>query len=363
MKILHISRTMGQGGAEKVVVQLCSLNKENDCQMVVASVGGKNQNKLKKLGIVHYTIPDIASKNPFDMINCFFAIFKIIIHEDIQIVHTHHRMAAFFVRLISLFIPSLIHVYTAHNVFKDKLLLTRFSIKKAKIIAVGEGVKENLVDYFKINANLVSVIYNSVYVPTTISDNLSSQRLIDLKQQGKCLVGCVGRLSYQKGIDIFIEACKVALKKQQNIVGIIVGDGEKRKELENLALNLGIEDSIIFLGYQTNIYNILKHLDFVVLSSRWEGLPLTPIEAFAMKKTVIASDISGNNEVVTNKKDGLLFKSEDFYELGKLISKLATTKTCQDKLGEAAYNTYLERYSYREFLDNYKKIYLDLAKM
>lgn len=357
MKILHISKTMGQGGAEKVVLELCSLNRKQDYQMVVASSGGPNVDKLRKYGVKHYSIPDIASKNPFDMLKCFFSIFHIIIKENVQIVHSHHRMAAFYARLLCILKPSLKHIYTAHNVFKDKRSFTHFALNGAMLVAVGSGVKDNLCNYFGVNSKRVRIIYNSIYVPNVIPKSHVTEKLIELKKQGYYLIGNIGRISFQKGMDIFVKALAGAIKDNSRLVGVIVGNGECKGKIEDLASDLNIADRILFLGYQSNVYSILRELDFVVLSSRWEGFPLTPIETFAMHKTIIASNISGNNEIIDDGENGLLFESKDNVMLANQIVRLSNDPTLKEYLENNAYKTYQQRYSYEKFLKKYQKIY------
>ena len=91
MKILHISRTMGQGGAEKVVYQLC---KDCNIESFVASSGGAYVAQLKKIGIKHCKINDIANKNPFVFIYNLKILDKFVRQKGITIIHSHHHGAA-----------------------------------------------------------------------------------------------------------------------------------------------------------------------------------------------------------------------------------------------------------------------------
>ena len=142
--ILHISRTMDIGGAERIVYQLSSDLQDEFDSVHVASTGGLWEPKLEAQGIIHHKIHDIDSKNPLTVLKLLLTIYQIIKTNKITLVHTHHRMAAFYIRLLKLINPKLVHVYTAHNVFKDKLPLYRFSLKNAYSIAVGQAVNKNL---------------------------------------------------------------------------------------------------------------------------------------------------------------------------------------------------------------------------
>ena len=246
---------MGQGGAEKIVYQLCAdINTNN----YIASSGGFLAKKLKTA--THYTIPDLDSKNPIDIIKTIYILKKILKKEHINLIHSHHRMGAFYARIIGKNIPK---IYTAHNVFHDKRFLTKFSLKDTKCIACGNTVKLNLKDFF--NINNVSVIKNSVKVPTKIS----APKDKILSDNSKILVGFIGRLTEQKGADIFIEALANAIKNSPNIHGIIVGDGELKEQLQLLSKQFRVDDRITFLGMRKDVYPIIKMLDFVVLPSRY----------------------------------------------------------------------------------------------
>ena len=349
MKILHISRTMGQGGAEKIVYQLC---KSNEIDKVIASTGGYYADLLESEGINHYIIPDIDKKNPFLIIKTLMILLKIVKKEDINIIHSHHRMAAFYARILSFFYRKLKLIYTAHNVFYNKRGLMRFSLKNTTIVAVGKGVYNNLINYYCLDKKNIKIIYNSIEPNITGKGN---QILNELK--GKILIGNIGRLSEQKGIDIFLKAMKTIISNNKKVCAIIIGDGENREKYEKLAKDLEIEKNTYFLGFQNNVFDIIKQLDFVVLSSRWEGFPLTPIETFSMKKTIVASNIDGNNEIVKNNYNGLLFKKESINDLVNKILFLLKNEKQKKEYEKNGYKDFVEKYTYEVFINSYIKTY------
>lgn len=356
MNILHISRTMGQGGAEKVVVQLCENNMWH--KQMVASCGGEFVNDLENKGVTHYWIPDIDKKNPVLMAKCFFRLLRIVKKEKVDILHSHHRMAAFYARLIAMLTHTKC-VYTAHNVFHNKVGLMRFAIKNATIVAVGDGVKQNLVSVYGMEPSRVNVVYNSI-VPTAAG--IKNPELERLRRQGMVPVGAIGRLCQQKGIDVFIKAIGRVVKEHPNAVGVIVGNGEDEQALKELANSLGLRKNILFLGYQKNILDIISQLSFVVLSSRWEGLPLTVIETFSQGRTIVASNISGNNEIVKDGVNGLLFEKDDDAQLAEKINIMLEDSAQRTALSKNAYETYIHSYSYESFINGYKEIYETLAE-
>ncbi|MCI8497897.1 MAG: glycosyltransferase [Bacilli bacterium] len=354
MKILHISRTMGQGGAEKVVYQICK--EAHGDVMVVASTGGAHVEELEKNGIKHFVIPDIDSKSPIVILKTFSILKKVIKEEKIDIVHSHHRMAAFYSRVLNIFNRRFKRVYTAHNVFNNKRGLLRYALKGSRIVAVGNGVKNNLTGFYGIEDDRVDVIYNSVERPEKI-DTPNDQFIRDKKD--KIFVATVGRISEQKGMDVFASALSSIIEKDKKVYGVIIGDGEDREKLEQQVANLGIQDNIIFLGFRKDIFALIKAMDFVVLSSRWEGFPLTPIETFSVGKTIIVSNIEGNNEIVDG-SNGLLFEKDNVEELKDKIEELCYDLEKRRSLEKKALESFSQKYSYEVFIENYQKLYKNL---
>ena len=347
--ILHISRTMDIGGAERIVYQLSSDLKDEFDSVHVASTGGLWESELSAKEIQHHKILDIDSKNPLTVIKILYSIGQIIKNNEITIVHTHHRMAAFYIRLLKLVHPKLIHVYTAHNVFKDKLPLYGFALKNAKSVAVGEAVNKNLKEDVGITDS--RVIYNGVVLKET------DDQVDEIISYGGIKLGCIARLSEQKGLTYLLDAMSLLTVKDIRL--FIVGDGELRNELENKVKELDLQDSVIFLGYRKDIVECINSFDFCILPSVFEGFGLVAIEAFMNSKTLVATDIPGLNEVVTN-KNGILVPAKDPAALASAIDKLAMDETLRQELASQAKKDYENKFSYPLFLENYRELYREL---
>ena len=347
--ILHISRTMDIGGAERIVYQLSSDLKDEFDSVHVASTGGLWESELSAKEIQHHKILDIDSKNPLTVIKILYSIGQIIKNNEITIVHTHHRMAAFYIRLLKLVHPKLIHVYTAHNVFKDKLPLYGFALKNAKSVAVGEAVNKNLKEDVGITDS--RVIYNGVVLKET------DDQVDEIISYGGIKLGCIARLSEQKGLTYLLDAMSLLTVKDIRL--FIVGDGELRNELENKVEKLDLQDSVTFLGYRKDIAECINSFDFCVLPSVFEGFGLVAIEAFMNSKTLVATAIPGLNEVVTN-ENGVLVPAKDPAALASAIDKLATDATLRQELASQAKKDYENRFSYSMFLENYRALYREI---
>lgn len=351
--ILYFTRTMDIGGTEKIIMQLCSNFKYEFNKIIVCSNGGVHVRELEKLGIRHYDISDIENKNIKNIFKTFKQILQIINMEEINIVHTHHRMAAFYISIIRK-LRKVIHIHTAHNTFTDKRKLTHIALGNANIIAVGNNVKSNLVEYYKVKSDKVDVIYNGI---ESTDDFKPIELLNELKSKGYFLVGNIGRLSEQKGIKYFIEAAKLISEQNKKIKFIIVGNGELELELKKLVNDLSLNQEVIFLGYRNDVPNVIKQLDLIVLSSLWEGLPLVPIEAFMKSKTIVATSVDGTPEIVENNINGVLVKPTNSKELENAILKIYSDKKFKKLLENNAYKTYKDKFNIDSFINKHRIYY------
>ena len=171
------------------------------------------------------------------------------------------------------------------------------------------------------------------------------------------MVGNIGRLSEQKGMEYYIRAIPLVLKECNNTFFLIIGEGEDRKKLETLVKELDIEEHVQLLGYRADIQNMMSQLDLVVLSSLWEGFPLTPIEAFSVGKTIVATAVDGTMEIVEHKKNGFLIKPKNEKELAKRIIFLYQNPKVRKEMEKNALESYENRLSYDKFAEKYIKYY------
>ncbi len=344
---------MGQGGVQRIIFQLCKGNK--DIPQCVASSGGYYVNELNRLDINHYLIDDIEIKNPITILRTIKKLNHIINKERISIVHTHHRMAAFYGRLLIIRNRKLEHIYTSHNVFHNKRFFTRFALKNAKIVAVGKGVRDNLSTKFGIPSEQITVIRNAI--DTTEKGGELNQTIENLKKDGKYIIGAIGRLSKQKGFDVLLHAIKIVVTECPHVYLVIVGDGKERESLKKLIFDLDINDFVLLLGYQKDVLCIINQFEFIVAPSRWEGFPLTPIEAFSQRKTVITTNIPGNNELIIDNVNGLLIDVDDYKDLANKIVLLVNNFDLKDEMCKRAFDAYINRFDYEIFLKEYRKVY------
>lgn len=354
--VLLFSRSTQHGGTENVMLQICKILLPVVNKVIVCSSDGFRIELLRKIEVKHYTIPDIEEKSPEIIMEVLGAVSSIICNERITIIHTHHRMAAFYAALLSIKYR-FCFINTSHNTFSNKRLLTKIAYKKANLIACGEMVKKNLVNVYRLNEKKITVIHNAVepFMDEIVEDKL----LVNLRKQGYILVANVGRLSEQKGMEYFIQSYPYVKTINDNVKYIIVGDGENRKKLEIMVKEINAENDFYFLGYRNDIRNVMSQVDFIVLSSLWEGLPLTPIEAFSVRKTVIGTAVDGTVEVIEDTNNGYLIEPRNSKKIAEKVIELINNTELRKVFEERAYKRFEEEFSFRVYRDRIIQYYHD----
>lgn len=348
MNILMFTRCLGEGGTEKIIIQLCEVLQKAGHKVIVCAEGGKNEETIHQMGIEFYKIPDMQLKNPKDALKIISVINKIVRNEKIDIIHVHHRMAAFYCQIMGLSKKCKL-MATSHNTFHDKRLFTRIAYRNFNIVACGEKVKNNLETEY--NIRNVTVIHNAVKASDghiRIDPDLKAD-----KEAGYFMVANIGRINEQKGMEYFVRAYHRVQQEHPQVRFYIVGTGVKENEIHNLAENENAD--VVFLGYRNDIYSIIAQMDLIVLSSLWEGFPLTPIETFSMGKTIVATDVDGTSEIVQNGINGCLVQPRNADQIADMVNWMIDNPDKKSKMEKEAKKTFQNKFS----IDVFAKSYLD----
>lgn len=346
--ILLFTRCMGSGGTETVIIQLAKCYREAGHQVFVCAADGKGADKLRDMDIPFFPIPDMQNKNPVVAAKICSRVLRLLREKKIDVVHTHHRMAAFYARLLRPF-SSFVFLNNIHNTFEDKHRLTRFALRKAVNIAVGEAVKRNMVDDYGLPESIIRVIPNAV-LPPVFSEKVDPL-LSKLHAQGKFVIANIGRVSEQKGFTYYLEAA--AQLKDKPFAFLVVGDGELMEQMQQKAQQLQLTDTVHFLGYRKDVADVMQWSDLIVLSSLWEGFPLTPIEAFGVGRTIVATEVPGTLEIVVHEENGLIVPLQDPAAIAEALVRLYEDEKLRRELEQGARQTYAEKFSYDAFRQKY----------
>jgi len=181
--------------------------------------------------------------------------------------------------------------------------------------------------------------------------------LVDLQEQHP-LIGVVGRLVKQKGHAYLLEALKLVLKSRPVHIWVI-GSGPLEKELRQQAVQMNIEEYVHFLGPRGDLVDVYRHLDILVSSSLWEGFPTVLLEAMASGTPIIATDVSGSQEIIKNGITGLLVPPKSSQSLADAIVEMLNHPDQAHEMAENA-RQLAQQYTIQNATQKYSEIYEQL---
>jgi len=238
--------------------------------------------------------------------------------QDVAIIHGH-GFKSDLIGLLAAKIAGCHMMTTPHgwSLEKDRKLqfyekLDRFSFRFMEMVCpLSEGLFANI----KSSCKKVKFISNGVDI-----DEVRSASQIKYYDSDVFVIGYIGRLIESKDVDTLIYTIKILIESGRNIALELVGDGDRKKKLQDLSVELRVNDRIRFNGFRDDATLFLKSFNCFVLPSLSEGIPRCIMEAMAVKVPVIASNIPGNRNLVVNKETGLLFPVGDSRALADCIS-------------------------------------------
>lgn len=355
------------GGGERGFSQLSNaLDKERYNIFIACSPGGELENRIKNIDV---QIKFIDFRRQINS-KIFIELMKIIKDENIHIVHSVGSRADFYARLAGKIAGAPIIISTlamfAERFDTDPLrkalyiIFDRFSERFVDtFIVVSEALKHTLHTRHHIDKRKIVRIYNGVeldlYSPhVKYSESVRNEFAIE---DTTPLVGTIGRCIYQKGFEYFLLATPIILRKYPDVKFILVGDGPLRAQLENMAQRLGIANSIIFTGFRNDIPRILAEMDIFVLSSVLEGLPRVVMEAMAVGKPIVATDIEGIREELDHGQEGIIVPSRNPPALAQGIMELLINRDKAKEMGLRARKKAERLFSLKETVKNIDSLY------
>ncbi|MDP2655900.1 MAG: glycosyltransferase family 4 protein [bacterium] len=359
MKIIYgITKSEPFGGAQRYVFELAEEMQKRGHEVVVLCGGnGPLVQKLNNEKIRVVSIPGFGrDMDLIDDASRLLFIIKNVWREKPDVFHINSAKMGgagiFTGRLLG--VKKII--FTAHGwAFNEprpgwqKVLIKFFTwltiLGAHKTICVSEKSKKDMLGWPFIKNKLV-VVYNGT----------SGFALRERTEQA-FTIGTVGELHKIKGQDILLEAWKKFIKNHQARL-VIIGEGEERENLENMAKNLGISDSVIFKGFVDNARSLLSDFDIFCIPSRSENLPYVVLEAGYAGLPVIATTVGGIPEVIESGISGALIPAEDPEALFSSLVLFHDNPRMRDRLGATLKETIKEKFSFEQMVEKTLGLYL-----
>ncbi|MGX8127555.1 glycosyltransferase family 4 protein [Clostridioides difficile] len=290
-----------------------------------------------------------------------------------DIVHCHSSKAGVIGRVASKMLGIKNVYYTPHayafqnpkiSVTKQKIYIFVESILSkfftTKTINVSSGEKKFALKFDLDKEEKFEVIYNGIEK----MDRLSAEKKETLKREfgfenNEIIVGSVSRIDEQKDPNTFFKISKEIVNKYKNVKFVYVGDGNMYDSLKERLKNENLDNSIFLIGFRKDVSDILEIFDILLTTALYEGMPYVLIEALVKELPIVATNTTGNNELVNN-SNGLLFEAGNVEEGVDCISELIESKDLINSLGINSLNEYNEKFTIEEMIKKYEKLYSNL---
>ena len=367
MRILQVITSLDMGGAETLVVNLIPRLQALGNTVDLCIFNGKEtplthrlkkespQTKIYALGHGVY--------------NPLYILKLVKVMKNYDIIHTHNSSPQLFVAIASLF-SHINLVSTEHNTSNRKrnwkwyrpieswmygrynhvICISKIAEEKLREYMGGEWLVESSNRY-----KSITTINNGIDV-NAISEAVPCKELLGLKEKRKAILMVAG-FRKQKNQDTIVRALTLLDKSKFEIW--FAGIGERMDDVRQLAVSSGVGERVRFLGLRTDIPNVLRSADVIVMSSHWEGLSLSNVEGMSAHKPFIASDVNGLKEVT--KGYGILFPHEDAKVLADEIDHLTSDESYYNEIAERCYNRALE-FDISKMVNGYYSVYQELMR-
>ena len=378
LKVLQVIPRLGYGGAETGCYDLAHYLHEQDCKSYIVTSGGELIKYIDKKKVKLIKLP-VQSKNPLIILINSIALTLLILFLNISIVHARSRAPAW-----SCYIATKItrrkFVTTFHGTYNFKNSIKKFYnsiMVKSDVLIAGSNfifshISENYQKFLNSKKKFL-VIFRGINTEYFDSDTVKTKDIVKLKatwkiEDNKKIILLPGRLTAWKGQEMFIEG--INLFKQSNpeldFVAVILGDDQGRtvfrKKLERLVEQFNLTQNIKFVD-NCNVMPVAYYISDVIVSSSIEpeAFGRVSVEAQAMKKPIIASNIGGSKETVIDNKTGLLFESGNPKSLCDKLNEIIKLDTLTlDLMGREGRKNVINRFNIEKMCLNtyseYKKL-------
>lgn len=366
IKVLHLIKSLGRGGAETLIPETIKLHSEADFEFIVAFfLPWKDQlvNEIESLGC---QIHCFEKNNNWQIINSVQEVSDFVIENQVDLIHAHLPWAGILARKVSsrTGIPL---VYTEHNKQERYHILTRVANKwtfnrQAIVIAVSDDVSKSIIENID-SPVVVKTILNGVNTSKFDIERFGNKAELRMKlniPEKAIVFGTVAVFRRQKRLDKWVEIANKITRKIPNAFFIIIGDGPTENKVLEKIKQFGLEDRVLLPGRVQEVRPWLVACDIYMITSIFEGLPIALLEAMSMNLPVVTTDAGGIKEVVRDGKEGFIAPVENpEYILGPALD-LAVDADLRRRMGEEGRERVCKSFSLSRMVKELEETYLEV---
>ncbi len=364
MRILHISKKYPDAiGGDAIVVYNLELHQARDGHDVTI-LTSKSREVIQKPNVIQFGIPDVAAhidaitmKRIVSLVWFPFTTFRILSAIKPDIIHTHSAELGFLVS----FLAKIFHIpviQTCHGIcFNDKSVSPVKRVLEAFLLKYGLFTYITTVDKCSLEDFSRQGIRDVRYIPNGVDVASFSGKSIHCMHPMKFL--SVGRLEHQKGFDVLIDAAMSLKQVTDDFQVNIIGDGSQRDGLARQISRCSLEDTVHLLGSVPKEELVQQYIcsDAFILPSRWEGLPLTLLEAWAAGLPVIVTNVGGLPELCKDMENAIVLNPGDPNTLCHAMRFFIEHWDIAERLGSEGNRVARTLYSWESVSNQYQAVY------
>jgi glycosyltransferase involved in cell wall biosynthesis len=367
IRVLNIIDTMSSGGVERRRLSLAKLLDKTkfELKIICTNAVGSFPDEFKKYDVEIIVIGDLKS---FLDIKQHQKVIQIINEFKPHIIHgavfegvTMAAINGFYKR-----VPIIILEETSdpqNRRWKGNLLMKLLCLSADKVIGVSPAAQKYLENKINLPKDKVVLINNGVVIPIIVSEE--TKKSIKEKHEifdDEIVIGSVGRMNSDahKRFSDLIHAFSIVAKKSNRLKLVLVGDGPEKSNYENLATQLGIQNQVVFAGYQNEIGSYYSIFDVFCLVSAFEAFGLVLAEAMLHKLPVVATNVGGMKYIVEDNVTGFLVEKLDVNAISEKLDSLVQNADLRKRLGENGYSKAMKNYTEDRYVKNVAELYQEL---
>ncbi|MCL2790721.1 MAG: glycosyltransferase [Desulfobulbus sp.] len=365
-KLMHILLTLGSGGLESVVMNMCSRVDNKLFESYVLCLHDCDKKYIDILLKKNVHIDIIKKKYKFDIF-FFIRVVRYIKISQIDVIHAHSG-CFFYAAIFYLFSGVKKFICTAHglpvlNRVQDIVEDNISYILCDKFTVVSEEIFNCFTNRFLCSDNKISLIINGVdacfFKPFNMIENYEIRCELNFGR-GEFIVGSVGRLAVEKNYSMLIRSFSLFHDKNPSIRKhlIFIGDGPERNALEELCQELGITSMVTFLGNRYDVQKILPIFNVFALSSRTEGTSISLLESQSCGIPAVVTNVGGNGFVVRQGENGILCALDDVEAMATALCRLHDEPETAKNMAQAARRRVLDGLNITSMIEQYQRLYL-----
>jgi len=366
MRVLHVIDKSEFGGGQAAVRHLLeSLARIGNENHLCCRAGGPLQDAARALGTPVHSVPFDKRFRPGPA----RAVARIVRENRADLVHAHGLVAAFYCVLAKRFFrltrPILYHQHGFHHhnygplTIGPRKALERLVCRSVdRVIAVSRQDERDLVEGAYAPPHRIKMLHYGIPEPSANESKVEEAR-IDTSLNGGPCVGLVGRLHPQKGIEVLLRAAPAIRTAVPDVRFVIVGSGPLESKLRALADELGLGESVVWAG-ERDAAPFLPLFHVAVVSSHWEGMPLTLLEYMAAGRTIVTTDLPGCTEAVGSTAS--IIPRNDPVALAESVIRLLGDREHAAQYQRAARERFVAEFSLERMGERFNSLYGELLE-